>query len=314
MAASNLDKFKKSKRKFETTVGIGGILAGGTTLPLTSVTGLDTSTAVTLVIGAGTATEEVVTGVVSGSDLINCVRGKEGTTDSAHSAGETVNMFFTETHWDDAMDGILAEHDQDGTHGAVTASSVTATGAISSATLASSGALTVGTTLGVTGTATHSGASVLTGAISGAGYSVGTISNPYKFRVKLAGNGTIANGAVALFDTADYDTGSNVDLVTNKGRFTAPIAGFYHFSANLALLASSNNGVAFGARFKKNGTLVGVEVSQVNMYTGSYVLGCPVSDSLQLAANDYIEVVGIGPTSTTIGAGSSFEGFLISKT
>ncbi len=127
MAAANTDKFKKSKRKFETTVGVGGILAAGTTLPLTSVTGLDTSTAVTLVIGAGTATEEVVTGVVSGSDLINCVRGKEGTTDSAHSAGETVNMFFTETHWDDAMDGILVEHDQDGTHGAVTATSVTAT-------------------------------------------------------------------------------------------------------------------------------------------------------------------------------------------
>lgn len=116
MAASNLDKFKKSKRKFETTVGVGGILAGGTTLPLTSVTGLDTSTAVTLVIGAGTATEEVVTGVVSGSDLINCVRGKEGTTDSAHSAGETVNMFFTETHWDDAMDGILVDHNQSGYH------------------------------------------------------------------------------------------------------------------------------------------------------------------------------------------------------
>lgn len=127
MPAAATDKFKKSKRKFETTVGVGGILAGGTTLPLTSVTGLDTSTAVTLVVGAGTATEEVITGVVSGSDLINCVRGKEGTTDSAHSAGETVNMFFTETHWDDAMDGILVEHDQDGTHGAITASSITAT-------------------------------------------------------------------------------------------------------------------------------------------------------------------------------------------
>jgi len=127
MAASNTDRFKKSKRKFETTVGVGGILAGGTTLPLTSVTGLDTSTAVTLVVGAGTATEEVITGVVSGSNLINCVRGKEGTTDSAHSAGETVNMFFTETHWDDAMDGILVEHDQDGTHGDINADSITAT-------------------------------------------------------------------------------------------------------------------------------------------------------------------------------------------
>lgn len=120
MAASNTDRFKKSKRKFETTVGVGGILAGGTTLPLTSVTGLDTSTAVTLVVGAGTATEEVITGVVSGSDLINCVRGKEGTTDSAHSAGETVNMFFTETHWDDMVDGITQDHGQLGYHKSLT--------------------------------------------------------------------------------------------------------------------------------------------------------------------------------------------------
>lgn len=127
MAASNLDKFKKAKRKFETTVGVGGILAGGTTLPLTSVTGLDTTTAVTLVVGAGTATEEVITGVVSGSSLINCVRGKEGTTDSAHSAGETVNMYFTETHWDDVMDGILVDHKQDGTHSDINADSITAT-------------------------------------------------------------------------------------------------------------------------------------------------------------------------------------------
>jgi len=127
MAAANTDKFKKAKRKFETTVGVGGILAGGTTLPLTSVTGLDTTTAVTLVVGAGTATEEVITGVVSGSSLINCVRGKEGTTDSAHSAGETVNMYFTETHWDDVMDGILVDHKQDGTHSDINADSITAT-------------------------------------------------------------------------------------------------------------------------------------------------------------------------------------------
>lgn len=127
MAASNTDRFKKAKRKFETTVGVGGILAGGTTLPLTSVTGLDTTTAVTLVVGAGTATEEVITGVVSGSSLINCVRGKEGTTDSAHSAGESVNMYFTETHWDDVMDGILVDHKQDGTHSDINADSITAT-------------------------------------------------------------------------------------------------------------------------------------------------------------------------------------------
>lgn len=116
MAAANTDKFKKAKRKFSTTIAAGGFAQAATTLPLTSTTGLDTDTAIVLVIGAGTSAEEVVTGVVSGSNVINCVRGKEGTTDQAHSAGDTVTMYFTETHWDDVMDGILVQHKQDGTH------------------------------------------------------------------------------------------------------------------------------------------------------------------------------------------------------
>lgn len=116
MPASNTDKFKKAKRRFTTTIGTGGISGAGTTLPLLSVTGLDTDTAITLVLDPGLLTEEVITGVVSGSDIINCVRGKEGTTAQAHSVGAVVAMYFTETHWDDAMDGILAQHNQDGTH------------------------------------------------------------------------------------------------------------------------------------------------------------------------------------------------------
>lgn len=116
MAASNTDLFKKAKRKFSTTVGAGGFAQGATTLPLTTTTGLDTDTAITLMLDPGGATEEVITGVVSGSDIINCVRGKEGTTDQDHSAGDAVSMYFTETHWDDAMTGILQDHDQSGQH------------------------------------------------------------------------------------------------------------------------------------------------------------------------------------------------------
>ena len=115
MPASNTDKFKKAKRRFATTIGTGGFAQGATTLPLASTAGLDTDTAITLVIDPGTTNEEVVTGVVSGSNVINCVRAKEGTTDTAHAAGETVTMYFTETHWDDMIDGVLTSLDQDGT-------------------------------------------------------------------------------------------------------------------------------------------------------------------------------------------------------
>jgi hypothetical protein len=127
MAAANTDKFKKAKRRFSTTIGVGGIAAGATTLPLTSTTGLDTDTAVTLVIEPGTVDEEVITGVVSGNNLINCVRGKEGTNDIVHNAGDSVSMYFTETHWDDLINGILVSHNQDGTlaNNAITTASIT---------------------------------------------------------------------------------------------------------------------------------------------------------------------------------------------
>lgn len=128
MAASNTDKFKKAKRRFSTTLGVGGVNGSATTIPLTSTTGLDTDTAITLVLDPGLTTEEVVTGVVSGTDIINCLRGREGTIAQAHAAGANVAMYFTETHWDDLIDGVLTEHKQDGTHGAITATSVSVGG------------------------------------------------------------------------------------------------------------------------------------------------------------------------------------------
>lgn len=115
MPASNTDKFKKARRRFSTTVGVGAFAQGATTLPLASTAGLDTDTAITLVIDPGTTNEEVITGVVSGSNIVNCLRAREGTTDTAHAAGETVTMYFTETHWDDLVEGVLTSLDQDGT-------------------------------------------------------------------------------------------------------------------------------------------------------------------------------------------------------
>lgn len=130
MAAANTDKFKKVQRKFSTTLS-STLAQSATTAALSSTSGLPTDTAVTVTIDRvdsnGTATpssEEVVTGVVSGSNIQNLVRGKEGTSDQAHSAGAVVEMLWTETVWNDAVDGMVAEHNQDGTHSAVTADSV----------------------------------------------------------------------------------------------------------------------------------------------------------------------------------------------
>ena len=123
MTASNTDKFRMGARRFTTTIGAGGVADGTTTIiPLTSVSGLPIDTAVDVTIdrvdGSGELTltkEEVVTGVVSGSNLINCIRGQEGSA-QAHSAGSVVEVRLTTKQWDDAIDCFTTEHNQDGTH------------------------------------------------------------------------------------------------------------------------------------------------------------------------------------------------------
>lgn len=124
MSATNTDYFKKSRRKFSTTVGTGGITGIGTTLPLASTLNLDTDTAVVVVVEPGTAFEEVIVGIVSSNSLISCLRGLETTSAQAHAEGAVVTMYFTETHWDSLIDGILVEHKQTGGHSSITADSL----------------------------------------------------------------------------------------------------------------------------------------------------------------------------------------------
>jgi len=77
---------------------------------------------------SGTATpstEETVVGVVSGDNLINCLRGVEGTA-QAHSAGAVVEVLMTADNINDMVDGILVEHTQLGKHQDITASTISA--------------------------------------------------------------------------------------------------------------------------------------------------------------------------------------------
>lgn len=139
------------------------------------------------------------------------------------------------------------------------------------------------------------------------------LSNPYKFHVNRTAAWTSSGGVVG-FDTAIFDTGGNVDIVTNKGRFTAPIAGFYYFSSTVAFDHISGTGIRL--YLQKNGTewIQGVSAVPVG-YTGAYPDALSVSGMLQLAASDYVEVNLNGPSS----AGHTvtrtwFQGFLISAT
>jgi hypothetical protein len=104
---------QKGARRFTTQIGAAGVPdAVATTIPLVSTTGLPTDTEIEVIIdrtdGSGILTpskEEVVRGTVSGLNLINCIRGVEGTA-QAHGAGATVNSFLTASMWNNVIDYI----------------------------------------------------------------------------------------------------------------------------------------------------------------------------------------------------------------
>lgn len=143
------------------------------------------------------------------------------------------------------------------------------------------------------------------------------ITDPYKFSIYRAAAQTVSTGSVIQFDTKQYDTGTNVDIVTNKGRFTAPVNGFYYFYGVVGYVISANNGTAFGTSVSKNGVVALQGVEDVNMYGGSFTLWKPAGGILQLTAGDYVELV----CSATSGGGNAiqtgypnnfFQGFLVS--
>lgn len=139
------------------------------------------------------------------------------------------------------------------------------------------------------------------------------LTNPYKFRVyrNAALTSTATTYTPIPFDTKNFDTGTNVDVVTNKGRFTAPIAGFYQFNAaygaapqGYMIIKLYVNGAAYS-----NGNYL--------YYTNPQGSSVSVSDLIQLAANDYVEAVYYTTNAIAIGNSTSdtyFSGFLVSKT
>lgn len=301
--------FPRPNEGFTTTLG-STISSGAATVPLTSTTGLTNASIFVGIIEPGQTNQQTFTGTVdTGGGQITGVKWTRGT-NVGHTGGVTIVDYVTGTAINMISAGFLKQHTQTGTHGAVTATSVSTSG-----NAAIGGNETVAGTLGVTGTATHSGATVLTGAISGAGYSTGTISNPYKFSVnRTAAWTTPSNSTVVVpFDTKVFDTGTNIDVVTNKGRFTAPVSGFWQFNTSVSTAAGVTRLVVALA---KNG--VSNELRRLSDYNAS-ASNTPTGGGgalLQLTAGDFIEVEIFTNTAVTGGTTSitNFDGFLVSQT
>jgi hypothetical protein len=133
-------------------------------------------------------------------------------------------------------------------------------------------------------------ASVTAAKIVGIDKSVTTTdSNPYKFLVYKSAGQTI--GAVAAqrvqFDAEITDTNSNFDITTNKGRYTAPVTGFYSFSSNVFFNQSVAANTNYNIQLYKNGASWIQGSSAVGFAYASVVLNVV---SVPVNANDYLEI------------------------
>lgn len=311
--------FPKPQEGFSTTTS-GSVSSGGTSVGLSSTGNYSNGDVVVLIIEPGVAgKEQSFTGTIdTGGSQVTGVVWTSGT-NSAHSGGVTVVDYVAAAHLHLISTGLLVEHDQDGTHGNITGGTANFTGAVTtdivSEKTAANGVTIDG--LNIKDGALNTANSVNAAALDGIDKSLlSTDSNPYKFSAYRNTALSPANGTVLPFDTELFDTNNNFDIVTNKGRYTAPVNGFYFFTASILYNISGNAGTAYGQQFYKNGSLVQYGSNQVNMYNGAFGVSSPSTIFMQLTAGDYIEVVTDtnGVAITTGAANTYFSGFLVSRT
>lgn len=145
----------------------GSITDAATSMTLNSTSGFSTGDSVFLWIEPGAATAELVYGIVGAANTVgSLVRGVIGSA-AAHSSGATVTEYVSSADHMLLRKGLLVEHDQDGTHTNITATTVTASGNIET----TAGAVKTDTISEHTGAAgvTIDGLQIKDGAISTGG-------------------------------------------------------------------------------------------------------------------------------------------------
>src|SRR3990167_5430346 len=114
-----------------TTTTSGPVSSGATTVGLNSVAGYANGDIVAMIIDPDDANKkQAFTGTVNtASTQIDSVVWTSGTNQS-HASGATVTDYATATHIAMISKGLEVEHDQDGTHSAITATSINNAGSL----------------------------------------------------------------------------------------------------------------------------------------------------------------------------------------
>ena len=107
---------------------------------------------------------------------------------------------------------------------------------------------------------------------------------------KRASQQTVTSGVTALvtFEHEAFDIGSDYD--TSTSRFTAPLAGIYHFNAVVRAVANGGTMDYVSMKLYKNGSLYAdmFQMQTANNQMGNSHIGG--SATVQLVATDYVSI------------------------
>ena len=152
----------------------------------------------------------------------------------------------------------------------------------------------------------------------------GYVKTPYQpsFLATFGGNNNTShnNGDYMKLNSMDHNTGNCYN--TSNYRFTAPVAGNYLFygRANMSGVGSGDYSRSYQVRLFKNGSSQQFHMTRTTLtgYSGSYPDTSTMVCSINLAANDYVQLKVNWETDGTLGTtenlhhhGSLFGGYLI---
>lgn len=288
MAASNTDLFRRatSGTRPESAYLTAPKSVGATTISLSTTTGWATTTGTDFIIYRKNTDNTMVPGTlttwvgVAGSGTITNMILKAGTEPvGGYAAGEQSVVIATPTAaWNDALiSGILTQHNQDGTHGATTHTSIS-TDTITEKT-PSNGVTVAG--LNIKSNKLNTNGSVPTQTVLFSGAKVGKTANQTI---------TTATGTDLTWTNEEYDTDSYHDNVTNNTRLTVPATpASRYITLGLILAWTSWTGTTrMIVTLKKNGS------SLTKLYEGQVTSGddqtMTFTFDLLASANDYFEI------------------------
>ena len=149
--------------------------------------------------------------------------------------------------------------------------------------------------------------SITSTKLANASINITKMYNPYRFAAYRSGSQA---AGVVVFNVEFFDTNNNYN--TTNGRYTAPVSGFYFFSANVSQSVSAAPQDPQTIIRKNGSTTIGYS-HFVNMYNGASSGSANSSVLIQLNAGDYVDVV-INRGTDGQTTGNNFSGFLVSPT